>query len=66
MSRKKTQAEIDAQFEEEEQERHELATKRRDCCHWSCTPTEWHWATGTVRTLVCDDCGEQNDFEESP
>lgn len=64
MSRKKTVEEQIAEAERLDAEAAELARQQRECCHWSCQPTEFWWSTGKVRELTCNDCGETKFFEE--
>lgn len=64
MSRRKSQAELDAIAEAEDARRAELNQKRRECGHYNCAPTEWHWS-GQIRVMRCNDCGEEDYREDS-
>jgi hypothetical protein len=63
MSRRKTQAEQDAEFEAECAAEDAIRAKRRECDHYNCKPTEWHW-NGQPRVMWCEDCGDTNYIEE--
>ena len=66
MSRRKSQAELDAIAEAEDARQAELNKKRRECDHYDCAPSEWHWS-GKIRVMRCNDCGEEDyrqEFEE--
>lgn len=64
MSRRKTQAELDAEAELESALAHKRHQQQQDCSHWGCAPSEWWFSTGQVRTMRCNECGAENDFAE--
>lgn len=54
MSRKRTDEEIEAELQAED----ELRDKRNNCSHYNCEPVEWYWS-GAIQTMWCRDCGER-------
>lgn len=55
MSRRKTQAELDAEAQAEDEANAKRWQEQRDCTHYNCFPTEWHWS-GQIRVMRCNDC----------
>lgn len=64
MSRRKTQAEIDAEIEAEEARNAERYRLQAECPHWNCKPSAWNWC-GIPREMTCDDCGATNDIGDA-
>ncbi|MNJ10740.1 hypothetical protein D3C77_49040 [compost metagenome] len=64
MSRRKSQEELDAEIEANEQRQAEIYRRRAECSHYRCQVAEWHWS-GQPRLMRCDECGEENYLEES-
>lgn len=66
MSRRKTQAELDAEAEAADAEASRIAHEQAECSHWDSAPFEWWFSTGAIRTIRCNECGAENDFPEYP
>ena len=64
MSRKETKEEMDLRIQAEEELLRIRFERQSTCSHWRCTPTEWWWSTGKIRTLRCDECDLEQYFEE--
>lgn len=64
MSRKLTPEEQDIKFEAEQELLRIRRERQEQCCHWHCHPTEWWWSNGKIRTLRCDECEDEQYFEE--
>lgn len=63
MSRRKTQAELDAEAEAADAKASRIAHEQAECDHYRCEPTEWHWS-GWPRVMRCSECGAENYLED--
>lgn len=64
MSRKKSQEELEREALAADEAAAKRYSRQQACGHWYAKPSEWYWS-GQVRTMRCDDCGAENDIEES-
>lgn len=63
MSRKKTQAEQEAEALAADEANAKRYREQQECCHWNCLAAEWYFS-GAPRLIRCLDCGAENDLEE--
>jgi hypothetical protein len=64
MSLKRTQEEEDQLMEAEAELSRIKFETQNSCSHWRCSPIEWWWSNGRIRTLRCDECDLEKYFEE--